>query len=241
MKHTELLKKLPLYLAFTGVGIAILVVIFIQVQDGNLIVSGTILAKDFSVSRLLSALISMVGPFFIFIPFYALAKKEHLWSSLIRAWIAPWFLLLPVILVMMFKGSVPGLMIFTALIFMSLYIMNLTIWISVLKRVMSWPSLYLTWALLWMSTEFMSYLTYYLAPYIEDPFIKALSFGYWLLPPVTFTASSIAPILEGGNLHVPEMLKLGLQTGILLGVYLMINRVNPINHPSIHRKTQKNV
>ncbi|PIE89940.1 MAG: hypothetical protein CR997_08995 [Acidobacteria bacterium] len=231
MKHC---KEPPFYLVLTGLVLATCLALGFQLKDGNLLVSGRVVAQNMSVSRMLSALLSLSGPFIVFIPFYSMAGKVPFRQALIRASLAPWLLLMPSICVLVLKGEGLQGATIAVLFLMSAFISTLTMWLLLLHKRFKWPTLYLTWACLWMSTEFLAYLQNYLAPYLDSLLIKAIGYLYWLCPPINFVQSTLEPVLNNSSLPWTETVKLVGHILFLVTVLLFFRKKTTAENSSSH-------
>jgi hypothetical protein len=219
MKHT--LNGIPVdrFLLAAGLFFALVMGLVFHVESGSLLLFGVEIGQSFTLNRMISALLSVTGPFFLLLPFYTVFREEKLFPLIRRIALAPWFLFFPVLLAWMFKTGTWNTVSVLVLLHLTLFLICLSLWVFLLKKLLRTRGgdsfLFLLWALVWIGSDLFTYTHQYLVPYLEGAVFKVLGFFYWFFPPVSSLNDMVSNLLAGNHFSLIDQGWLVLQCIVL--------------------------
>lgn len=211
-----------LLLLSIGLAVALILVLVFSIEGSDLSLLGYVISDSFAPERMHAAIFSFLTPFGFLLPFYAVSMKGEFPKIMIQAVLAPVILFLPSMMVWMLKSSFFDGSAIIGLLFVSFFILNLTMWLFLLRKRLEPSNLFVAWAGFWGLSEVLAYTHSYLVPNLSSPLFKVLDVLYVLVPPVSFMNTSI-PLLMAGPpsldtiLHF-EIWVLIFQSAVLFGL-----------------------
>jgi len=211
--------QIDFFLLAAGLFLALVMGLVFHVESGSLRLFGVEIGQSFTFNRMISALLSVTGPFFLLLPFYAVFREKEILPLIRRTALTPWFLFFPALLVWMFKTGTWNTVSMLVLLHLTVFLICLSLWVFLLKNLLGKRGgdsfLFLLWALLWIGSDLFTYTHQYLVPYLDGAVFKVLGFFYWFFPPVSSLNEMVSNLLAGNQFSLIDQGWLVLQCAIL--------------------------
>ena len=160
------------------------VILFLFQMNGQGLVFLGKTIDGYDLTRLFAAVLSTAGPLFILLPVAVMTRAgDRTW----RFWI--WTALLPLLLgvpsllagwAIGGRGSEP----LAALFWLMVLVLVFSLWLEVLRRVLTPSFAVLLYGVFWAISGFIHYLNLYVAPYETHLWPRAVDLLGWILPAV---------------------------------------------------------
>lgn len=213
-------------LAVLGLGPAVIVYFTLSFKDQHLVLLGQTIS-EYTLSRLFAAALSSLTPIFLIIPFAFASLSEvrgpFFWLG---AFFSPFLLNGPFLITGLIIGGQDYFSPLLALLLCCLLLTCLLLWMECLQLIASYKIAVLVYSSFWACSEFLSYLSLYILPYLEVSSLLWLKHLSWVLPQVNTGLGIIDDFLQGGDLPLSGLLPTFLQLPTLGLLYWFLENRN---------------
>lgn len=225
MGHTVSSRRLLTVLACLGGLPALVILLLIRFDEGQLVVSGQAMA-EYDLPRLTATLISLLLPVFLVLPMALGHLKQDAKSFVLTGLLAPLCLFLPGVLAGFIVGGRSMGSPMTALILLCVLQICLCLWMRVLTELLGFGLAVVAYGAAWGISGYMDHLRLYVLPYLEFGWAAPLGYANWLLPQVKSGPSLVDDYLAVGELLWSGLGPTLIQIPILLAVIWVLNKRN---------------
>lgn len=220
---------LPLLLLGLGLIPAFIIVLFLRLQDGQLVVGGTELG-EYSAPRLLAGVISTALPLLLLLPLLLVTVRERLAPWLLACAGAPLAAFLPALLAALLIGGSGFGQALMALLVLCLLSACLCLWVVLLSRLLTPQWTVPLYGSLWAISQFTAYLNEYVAPYMELKALGLVKVVIWIIPQMQGMPNAVDNWLQGGTAPWPTLWPTVLQLIILAGITTYLDQRGKKDH-----------